>query len=149
MEGLNEHTINHYKQLKIRAMDGTMFLMSVLHCHFWSWMLLGEAWGVHGRCDWFMIRCVVRVERWCTCGTWTLPVCDFVQCISWIKWCGAERRAYRWRVLWHMLSKKGSSLTSSYPTSWSPLVRSCSHTSLASLISLWRWCWDLGWTASK
>ena len=130
-------------------MDRTMFLMSVLCCHFQSWVLLRGGQRVHGRCDWFMIRCGVRVERWRTCGTWTLPVHDFVQCISWIKWCGAERRAYKRRVSQHMLSKKGSSLTSSYPTLRSPLVWSCSHVSLASVISLWRRRWDLGWTASR
>ena len=47
-------------------MDRTMFLMSVLCCHFWSWVLLAEGQRVCGCCDWFMIRCVVRMERWCT-----------------------------------------------------------------------------------
>ena len=97
-------------------MDRTMFLMSVLHHHFRSWVLLGEGRRVRGRCDWFMIRCVDRMERWRTCRTWTLPVRDFVQCVSWIKWCGAEGGTYRWRVSQHTLSKKGSSLTSSYQT---------------------------------
>ena len=130
-------------------MDRTMFLMSVLCCHFQSWVLLRGGQRVRRHCDWLMIRCVVRVERWRTCRTWTLLVCDFVQCVRWIKWCGAEGEAYRQRDSWHTLSKKGSSLTLSYPMSQSPLIWSCSHISLASLISFWRWSWILWWTTSR
>ena len=122
-------------------MGRTMFLMSALCCHFQSWVLLVEGWRVCGCCDWFMIRCVVRGERWCICRTWTLLVRDFVQCISWIKWCGAEGGAYRQRVSRHMLSKKGRSLSLSHQRSRSPLVWS--------LISFWRRSCILGWTASR